>query len=94
MVFEEYGWLDLADKLSMTGVVGNPNETRVSVMSKWQEISLNYSMSNMFWQLGVCGLSFGCSTNDGFTIYLNNTEESIPLVYNDVAAISKANAKL
>jgi len=78
----------------MTGVVGNPNETRVSVMSKWQEISLNYSMSNMFWQLGVCGLSFGCSTNDGFTIYLNNTEESIPLVYNDVAAISKANAKL
>jgi hypothetical protein len=64
---------DPADKLAWLGVTANLNETRVSVMSEWQEISLNYTMSNMYWQLGVCALSFGCSTDDGFTIYLNNT---------------------
>ena len=94
VVLEEYGWLDPADKLAWLGVVANPNETRVSVMSEWQEIALNYSMPNMFWQLGVCGLTFGCSTDDGFTIYLNNTVESIPLVYDDAAAYNKANAGL
>jgi mannan endo-1,4-beta-mannosidase len=94
VLFEEYGWLNPANKLAWLGVTANPNETRVSVMSEWQKLSLNYSMSNMYWQLGVCGLSFGCSTDDGFTIYLNNTTESTPLVYEDAAAVNKANKNL
>lgn len=94
VLFEEYGWLGPADKLAWLGVVAKPNETRVSVMSEWQEISLDYTMSNMYWQLGVCGLSFGCSTDDGFTIYLNNATEADPLVYDDVAAYNKVNANL
>lgn len=50
-------------------------------MSEWQKLTLKQGMSDMYWQQGVCGLSFGSSTNDGFTIYLNNTEEAKPLIY-------------
>jgi len=49
------------------------NETRVAVMSEWQKLSLKQGMSDMYWQQGVCGLSFGSSTND--------TEEAKPLMY-------------
>jgi hypothetical protein len=63
------------------------NEARVVVVGEWQEISLDYKMSDSYWQLG-------CSTNYGFTIYFNNTEESIPLIYKHAAAVNKVNAEL
>lgn len=94
VLFEEYGWLHDDNKLAWLGVVGKPNETRVAVVGKWQEISLQYKMSDMYWQLGVCGLTTGCSSDDGFTIFMNNTEESGPLVYKHAAAVNAVNAKL
>jgi mannan endo-1,4-beta-mannosidase len=94
VLFEEYGWLNPADRLAWLNRVVPANETRVAVVGEWQEISLEHKMADMYWQLGVCGLSSGCSTNDGFTIYLNNTEESRPLVYEHAKTVNRANSRL
>jgi hypothetical protein len=68
VLFEEYGWLHADDKLAWLGVTAPANETRVAVVGEWQKISLDYKMSDMYWQLGVCGLSTGCSTVSSCTI--------------------------
>lgn len=94
VLFEEYGWLNPADRLAWLGRTVPANETRVSVISEWQSISLDYRMSDMYWQLGVCGLTFGCSTDDGFTIFLNNKTESEPLVYQHAAKVNEVNSCL
>jgi mannan endo-1,4-beta-mannosidase len=94
VLFEEYGWLLPEDRLAWLGKTAAVNETRVAVLSEWQATSLQYKMSDMYWQFGICGLSFGCSTDDGFTIFLNSTTESKPLIYQHAAAVNAINAKL
>lgn len=94
VVFEEYGWLLPQDRLAWLGVTAPANETRVAVVGQWQNISLSYEMSDLYWQFGICGLSSGCSADDGFTIFLNNTVESEPLVYMHAADVNRANAML
>jgi len=94
VLFEEYGWMLPSVRLADLGETAPANETRVAVVGAWQNISLSYRMSDTYWQLGVCGLTTGCSTDDGFTIYLNNTVESKPLIYGHAAAVNKVNAHL
>ena len=94
LVFEEYGWLHDKERLDLLGVVRPANETRVAVISKWQEISLKYEMPDMHWQYGVCELSRGCNHGDGFTIYNNNSVESKPLIYDHAYAVNKVNPRL
>jgi len=94
VLFEEYGFLNPADRLAWLNRTVAANETRVAVMSEWQRLSLKYEMGDMYWQLGLCGLSFGCSTNDGFTIYVSNTEEAKPLIYDHAKKVNAVNAKL
>ncbi|KAM5352965.1 hypothetical protein ACJ41O_005687 [Fusarium nematophilum] len=73
VVHEEYGWLNTA--------------TRVSVLGKWQSISLEHEMSDMYWQFGYSGYSYGRNHNDGFTIYLDE-DDAQPLVYEHAAAVN------
>lgn len=94
VLFEEYGWLRPEDRLAWLGKTAALNETRIAVLSQWQEASVRYEMSDMYWQFGMCGLSFGCSTGDGFTIFLDDKNESTPLVYEHAKKVAKANAKL
>ncbi|KAJ5041503.1 uncharacterized protein L3040_005088 [Drepanopeziza brunnea f. sp. 'multigermtubi'] len=94
VLFEEYGWLGPAERLANLGTVAPENETRVAVVGEWQKLSLEQGMADMYWQFGLCGLSFGCSTNDGFTIYMNNAEEATPLVFDHAQAVNAANSKI
>lgn len=94
VLFEEYGWLHPDERVAWLGTTVPTNETRVAVVGEWQEISLAYRMSDSYWQLGACGLQLGCSTDDGFTIYFNDTEESIPLIYKHAAAVNRVNSRL
>ncbi|KAL3426986.1 mannan endo-1,4-beta-mannosidase C [Phlyctema vagabunda] len=94
VLFEEFGWLNPEDRLAFVNRTVPAEQTRVAVMSEWQKISLDNRMSDMYWQLGLCGLSFGCSTNDGFTIFLNNKTESEPLIYQHASAVNKVNSRL
>ncbi|KAI9051761.1 hypothetical protein LZ554_004029 [Drepanopeziza brunnea f. sp. 'monogermtubi'] len=94
VLFEEYGWLSPEQRLANLGTVAPENETRVAVMGGWQKLSLEQGMADMYWQFGLCGLSFGCSHNDGFTIYQNNAEEATPLVFDHAKAVNAANSKI
>ncbi len=51
-------------------------------------------MSDLYWQFGICGLSFGCSADDGFTIFLNDTAQSEPLVYEHAEEVNDEDARL
>ncbi len=51
-------------------------------------------MSDLYWQFGICGLSFGCSTDDGFTIFLNDTAQSRSLVYEHAEEVNAEDARL
>ncbi|RSL98933.1 Mannan endo-1,4-beta-mannosidase C [Fusarium oligoseptatum] len=73
VVHEEYGWTD--------------KSTRVSVLSKWQEVSLQHEVSDMYWQFGYSGYSYGKNHDDGNTIYLED-DEAQPLVYQHAAAVN------
>ncbi|PQM43934.1 hypothetical protein VE01_10830 [Pseudogymnoascus verrucosus] len=94
VLFEEYGWLHPEDRLAFVNRTVPANQTRVAVIGEWQKIALQYKMSDAYWQLGVCGLSTGCNHNDGFTIYLNNTEESRPLIFQHAKDVAKVNSRL
>ncbi|KAL5344380.1 hypothetical protein ACLOAV_010640 [Pseudogymnoascus australis] len=94
VLFEEYGWLHPEDRLAFVNRTVPANQTRVAVIGEWQKISLEYKMSDAYWQLGVCGLSIGCNHNDGFTIYLNDTEESRPLIFQHAKEVAKVNRRL
>lgn len=94
VLFEEYGWLAPEDRLADLGTIAPVNETRVKVVGKWQELGVERGMSDLYWQFGMCGLSFGCSTDDGFTIFLEDRNESVPLVYEHAKEVARANAKL
>ncbi|KAJ4248382.1 hypothetical protein NW762_012715 [Fusarium torreyae] len=73
VVHEEYGWTD--------------KSTRVSVISKWQKVSLEQEVSDLYWQFGYSGYSYGKNHDDGNTIYLED-DEAQPLVYEHAAAVN------
>ncbi|KAM0355067.1 hypothetical protein ACHAPU_000920 [Fusarium lateritium] len=73
VLHEEYGWTEKA--------------TRVSVLSKWQKASLDLEMSDLYWQFGYSGFSYGKNHDDGNTIYLED-DEAQPLVYEHAAAVN------
>ena len=55
--------LEYLDKVS--------NISRIEAIGGWQSISVEERMSDMFWQFGFSGYSYGRNHNDGFTIYLD-----------------------
>jgi mannan endo-1,4-beta-mannosidase len=54
------------------------NETRLEAIGGWQRISVEEKMSDMYWQFGWDGYSYGRNHNDGFTIYLDRYDCSLP----------------
>jgi mannan endo-1,4-beta-mannosidase len=86
VVFEEYGWLTPEKRKEYLGT--ERNETRIEVLSKWQDLSIKYGMPDHYWQFGYCGYSYGCNHNDGFTIYLED-KEAKPLIYQHAARVNK-----
>lgn len=73
VIHEEYGWLDKA--------------TRVEVLGRWQAISRDELMPDLFWQFGYSDYSTGRNHDDGFTIYLDEAEAQ-PLVYEHAALVN------
>ncbi|KAM0323853.1 hypothetical protein ACHAQA_008431 [Verticillium albo-atrum] len=85
VIHEEYGWLTNQHRqeyLGQTSPFG-----RIEVLSRWQDISLEEEMSDLYWQFGFGGYSYGKNHNDGFTIYLEDAEAQ-PLVYEHAAAVN------
>lgn len=84
VVHEEYGWMtpEVREQNGIPAV----NATRLEVEGGWQKIMLEEGMSDMFWQFGFSGYSYGRNHNDGFTIYLDD-EEAQTLVYDHAKAI-------
>lgn len=63
------GWLT-PEAREQNGIDPKP-QTRVQVLGKWQQISLSHQMSDMYWQFGFSGWSYGRNHDDGFTIFLD-----------------------
>jgi mannan endo-1,4-beta-mannosidase len=63
------GWLTPETRLAYLNRV--ENATRVEVLSLWQKTSLKEKISDMYWQFGFSGYSYGRNHDDGFTIYLD-----------------------
>lgn len=61
--------------------------TRVEVEGGWQRIMVEEGVSDMYWQYGFSGYSYGRNHNDGFTIYLDD-EEAKTLVYDHAREIN------
>lgn len=78
VVHEEYGWL--TDDKRQAYVGRTSNRTRTEVLGIWQATSLAEKMSDLYWQFGYGEYSYGKNDNDGFTIYLEDTEAH-PLVF-------------
>ncbi|CCA73942.1 related to beta-mannanase [Serendipita indica DSM 11827] len=73
VVSEEYGWL--LDENRQAWLGRSSNITRVEAIGAWQKAGLDHKLAgDMYWQFGTDGLSFGNSTDDGFTIYLKSPE--------------------
>ncbi|KAG8848677.1 hypothetical protein FRB91_010595 [Serendipita sp. 411] len=73
VISEEYGWLLDSDRQAWLG--RSSNVTRNEAIGAWQAAAIKYKIAgDMYWQLGVDGLSFGNSTNDGFTIFMKSPE--------------------
>ncbi|KAI5846256.1 putative mannan endo-1,4-beta-mannosidase C [Morchella snyderi] len=91
VVFEEYGWLTDAARLSNLGTVSN--ETRLEVLGEWQQASIDSKLAgDQYWQYGWSGWATGRNHDDGFTIYLDDAEAE-PLVYDHVKKVEKLNKK-
>ncbi|KIO20851.1 glycoside hydrolase family 5 protein [Tulasnella calospora MUT 4182] len=89
VVMEEYGWLLEEDREAWLGVTSNV--TRVEALTKWQNAALEGRLAgDQYWQFGLSGLSFGKSTDDGFTIFLEDAEAKT-LVYDHVKKVNKQN---
>ncbi|KAH8666620.1 glycoside hydrolase superfamily [Xylariales sp. PMI_506] len=91
VLHEEYGWLTPEDRLAYLNETAPANETRVSVLSGWQAITLQERVSDMYWQYGYSGYSYGRNNDDGFTIYLDDPEAQL-LVYEHAAKVNAASA--
>lgn len=88
VVHEEYGWLSPEGRLQNLGTV--ENVTRTEVISGWQKIMVEEKMSDMYWQFGYSGYSYGRNHDDGFTIFLDDAEAQ-PLVYDHAKAVNALN---
>ncbi|TDZ18309.1 putative mannan endo-1,4-beta-mannosidase C [Colletotrichum orbiculare MAFF 240422] len=85
VVHEEYGWLTPDKRLEYLGVVDDT--PREEVLGRWQAITLEEEMSDMYWQYGYSNYSYGRNHNDGFTIYLDDAEAQT-LVYEHAAKVN------
>jgi mannan endo-1,4-beta-mannosidase len=63
------GWLTPSARLEYLN--RTETATRVEVLSLWQKTSLKERISDMYWQFGFSGYSYGRNHDDGFTIYLD-----------------------
>ncbi|KAH6892378.1 glycoside hydrolase superfamily [Thelonectria olida] len=90
VVHEEYGWLTPEARLEYLGTTRN--ETRIEVIGNWQKIHVEKKVSDMYWQFGYSGWSYGRNHNDGFTIYLDDAEAK-PLVYEHAKAMNRLNGR-
>ncbi|KAH9993890.1 glycoside hydrolase family 5 protein [Xylariaceae sp. FL0662B] len=85
VVHEEYGWMT-AEARAQNGITP-VDASRVEVEGNWQAIMLEEGMSDLFWQYGYSGYSYGRNHNDGFTIYLDD-DEAQTLVYDHAKAVN------
>jgi len=91
VVHEEYGWLTPELRLEYTGRVDN--RTRVEVMGRWQKITVAEKLAgSMYWQYGYSNYSYGRNHNDGFTIYLDDSEAQV-LVYQHAKEMNALNRR-
>ncbi|OSS49198.1 hypothetical protein B5807_05400 [Epicoccum nigrum] len=88
VVHEEYGWLTDDKRQEFLGI--SDNQTRTEVLGLWQETSLKEKMSDMYWQFGYSGYSYGRNHDDGFTIFLEDAEAK-KLVYEHAKKINALN---
>jgi len=89
VVFEEYGWLSPAARLSNLGTVSN--YTRLEVLGSWQQTSIEERLAgDQYWQYGFYWPSYGPNNDDGFTIYLNDSDARV-LVYEHARRVSELN---
>lgn len=88
VVHEEYGWMTPDARRAQTGTT-RP-ESRVQVVGGWQRIQLEERMSDMYWQYGYSGYSYGRNHDDGFTIFLDDAEAQ-QLVYSHAKAMNALN---
>ncbi|KAF2260313.1 glycoside hydrolase [Lojkania enalia] len=89
VVHEEYGWLTPEKRKEYLGT--SADTTRIEALSLWQATSLEEKISDMYWQFGFSGYSYGRNHDDGFTIFLED-DEAKPLVYEHAAAVNALNA--
>lgn len=88
VVHEEYGWLTPEARQEYLGKVNNT--TRIEAVGGWQKISVEEKLSDMYWQFGYSGYSYGRNHDDGFTIYLDD-KEAQELVYAHAKAVERLN---
>ncbi|KAL1961385.1 hypothetical protein VTO42DRAFT_113 [Malbranchea cinnamomea] len=88
VVHEEYGWLTDEARLEYLGTVSNI--TRLEAVGGWQTISVKEHMSDMFWQWGYSGYSYGRNHDDGFTIYVDDPEAK-QLIYKHAKEVNRLN---
>ncbi|RYP74987.1 hypothetical protein DL771_002635 [Monosporascus sp. 5C6A] len=88
VVHEEYGWMTNEARLKYLGSVSDI--TRLEALGGWQDITLEERMSDMYWQFGYSGYSYGRNHDDGFTIFLDD-DEAQQLVYEHAAAVNGLN---
>lgn len=88
VVHEEYGWMTSKARLEYLGIVNNA--TRTDVLGGWQKISLEEKMPDMYWQYGYSGYSYGRNNDDGFTIFLDDSEAQ-SLVYQHAEDVNALN---
>ncbi|KAI1103715.1 glycoside hydrolase family 5 protein [Jackrogersella minutella] len=84
VVHEEYGWM--TPEVRAQNGIPAVDATRLEVEGGWQRIMAEERMSDMYWQYGFSGYSYGRNHNDGFTIYLDD-EEAETLVYDHAKAV-------
>ncbi|KAI1494235.1 glycoside hydrolase family 5 protein [Biscogniauxia mediterranea] len=91
VVHEEYGWMT-PEARAQNGIPAQ-EMTRVQVEGRWQDIMLDEEeeggrMSDLYWQFGFSGFSYGRNHDDGFTIFLDD-EEAQTLVYEHAERVNR-----
>ena len=71
-------------RLELLGTVSRV--TRTQAIGGWQELGIKGKMSDMYWQFGYSGYSYGRNHDDGFTIYLD--EYDLPSSEDNAVLIS------
>jgi mannan endo-1,4-beta-mannosidase len=54
------------------------NYTRLEVLDTWQKTSIAQKLAgDQYWQFGWYGWSYGPNNDDGFTIFLNESDAKV-----------------